>query len=223
MGSWTRHAAPPVPPDAAPDAPRRSPRMSLVRLVAATAALAAVTATLPTRAHPQPAPPLRVTRFTPAGDASPMARVSVTFDRPVAGSIDRAAVDPTAILRVEPAIRGRVEWRDPATIRLTPAAPLTPGTRYTVTVANDFRAMDGSRLAEPHRFSFRAQGPMLLGGTPVGKDAPREAHVAPNQRFELVYSAPVDLARLSALAYLEFGAACGGGGQRMVRLRATQQ
>jgi hypothetical protein len=187
------------------------------------AAAAAIAATLPSGAFGQPGTPLRVVRVTPAGDASPMARVSVTFDRPVAGSLDRGAVDPAAILSVEPAIRGRIEWRDPATIRLTPAAPLAPGTRYTVTVANDFRAMDGSRLAEPHRFSFRAQAPLLLGGTPVGKDAPRAAHVAPDQRFALVYSAPVDLARLSATAYLEFGAACGGGGRRIMRLRATQQ
>src|ERR1051325_13475 len=114
--------------------------------------------------------PLRVIRVTPAGDASPMAPITVTFDRPVAGSLDRT-VAPSGLLRVEPAVRGTVEWRDPVTLRLQPKAPLTPGATYTVTVSNSFRAMDGSALAEPHRFTFRAQGPTLLGGTPVGPNA----------------------------------------------------
>ena len=71
--------------------------------------------------------------------------------------------------RIEPAVPGRVEWRDPVTIRLRPTATLSPGTRYTVTLANSFRAMDGSALAEQYRFTFRAQGPRLLTGSPVNE------------------------------------------------------
>ncbi|MFN2567116.1 MAG: MG2 domain-containing protein [Gemmatimonadaceae bacterium] len=177
-------------------------------------------AALPAVALTQAPAPLRVVRVTPSGDASPLAAISVTFDRPVAGSLDRI-VDPATILRVEPAVAGKAEWRDPMTIRLNPAAALAPGAQYTVTVANNFRAMDGSALAEPHRFTFRARGPMLLAGLPVNVEGERARHVAPNQRFQLVYSAPVDLAKLSAAAYLEFGAACGG--ERIVRLTATAQ
>ncbi|HUF27256.1 MAG TPA: MG2 domain-containing protein [Gemmatimonadaceae bacterium] len=182
--------------------------------------LAALVAALPADISAQNPAPLRVIRVTPAGDASPTSRISVTFDRPIAGSLDRT-VDPATVLRIDPAVPGKLEWRDPVTIRLTPSAPLTPGARYTVTVANDFRAMDGSRLAEPHRFTFRAQGPTLLTGSPVAADIQRARHVAPNQRFELVYSAPVDLAKLTAAAYLEFSAGCGGA--RIVRLRAAGQ
>ena len=191
--------------------------MPFARFLLAIAALVAAT---PAHVLAQRPAPLRVIRVSPSADASPSARISVTFDRPVAGSLDRT-VDPKSILSIEPALEGTVEWRDPVTIRFTPAAPLTPGSRYTVTVAASFRAMDGSRLAEPHRFSFRAQGPVLLTGTPVAPDAERAHHIVPDQRFELVYSAPVDLARLSSAAYLEFTAACGG--QKIVRLRATAQ
>src|SRR5688572_18400992 len=178
-----------------------------------------VLATAPADTLAQRVTPLRVTRTTPSGDAIPTAEISVTFDRPVAGSLDRT-VDATSIFRIEPAVRGRVEWRDPVTIRLRPSEALAPGARYTVTVANTFRAMDGSALAEPYRFTFRVQGPRLLTGSPVGPDA-HALHVAPNQHFELVYSAPIDLTKLSSAAYVELSAACGG--QRITRLRATSQ
>jgi uncharacterized protein YfaS (alpha-2-macroglobulin family) len=194
--------------------------MSRSRCILALAAL--VLASLPALGHAQTPAPLRVVRVTPDGDASPMAAITVTFDRPVAGSLDRS-VDASTVLRVEPAVGGKPEWRDPMTIRLTPSPALTPGARYTVTVANGFRAIDGSALAEPHRFTFRVQGPTLIGGLPVspeGRPRPPE-HITPRQRFTLVYSAPVDLARLSSAAYLEFRADCSP--QRIIRLQATTQ
>ena len=194
-----------------PGKPMLSARLALAFAVLATCVAA--------DAHAQTPSPLRVIRSTPTGSAVPTAEITVTFDRPVAGSLDRS-VDATSIFRIEPAVRGRLEWRDPVTIRLRPNDALTAGTRYTVTVANTFRAMDGSALAEPYRFTFRAQGPLLLAGNPVGADE-RALHVTPNQRFELVYTRPVDLAKLSTAAYVELSAACGG--QRIVRLRATDQ
>jgi len=190
--------------------------MSSARLALALAVLATCVAA---DTHAQSPSPLRVIRSSPTGNAVPTAEITVTFDRPVAGSLDRT-VDAAAIFRIEPAVRGRLEWRDPVTIRLRPNDALTAGTRYTVTVANTFRAMDGSALAEPYQFTFRAQGPVLLTGTPVGADQ-HALHVTPDQRFALVYSRSVDLAKLSTAAYVELSAACGG--QRIVRLRAAEQ
>jgi uncharacterized protein YfaS (alpha-2-macroglobulin family) len=163
---------------------------------------------------------LRVIRVAPTGDAGPLQQISVTFDRPVAGSLDQS-VDPATIFRIEPAVRGRLEWRDPVTIRLTPAAPLTPGAQYTVTLSNGFHAMDGSALSEPYRFTFRAHGPLLLTGSPVAPGGAIGGHVAPNQRFALVYSSAVDLATLSGTAYVELSATCGG--QNVIRLEALSQ
>src|SRR5687768_9172532 len=93
----------------------------------------------------EPGSPLRVLRSAPSHDAAPTAAITVTFDRPVAGSLDRT-VDPRPILTIEPAVAGRAEWRDPVTLRFRPSAPLTPGAGYRVAVSDRFEAMDGSRL-----------------------------------------------------------------------------
>jgi alpha-2-macroglobulin len=162
--------------------------------------------------------PLRVVRTTPTGDGSPATAVTVMFDRPVAGSLERS-VDPARVMRVEPAIAGRFEWRDPVTLRWVPAAALPADARITITVGTDFTAMDGTRLAEPHRFAFRVRGPLLLLTRPVSRGA-----VTPNlrrdQRFELVYSEPVDAARFAESAMIEMSAACT---PRMVRVRVEDQ
>src|ERR1043166_1771649 len=97
--------------------------------------------------------PLRVLRVTPEERAPATTTISVTFDRPVAGALD-ASVDPARIFTISPAVAGRLEWRDPITLRLTPAAPLNPATEYTVTGSNDFAAMDGSKLEQPSTFTF---------------------------------------------------------------------
>ena len=164
---------------------------------------------------------LRVIRTTPSSSTGPMSTITVTFDRPVAGSLDRT-VDPASILRVVPPVRGRIEWSDPVTIRLTPATRLSPATTYTVEVAPSFRAMDGGALAEAYRFTFRVQGPTALAGSPVGERqywGDIASHILPDQHFDVVYSAPVDLRALSAGAFLEFDAACAGA-RRIVRLTA---
>ena len=90
----------------------------------------------------------------------------MTFDRPVAGSLDRT-VDPKSVFRISPGAPGRLEWRDLVTIRLIPDKPLKSGTSYTVTIANSFEAMDGSRLEAPFRFSFSVTGPKALTGLPT--------------------------------------------------------
>ncbi|MEP6572188.1 MAG: Ig-like domain-containing protein [Gemmatimonadota bacterium] len=167
------------------------------------------------------APPstLLVLRSSPDGQAGPTAQITVTFDRPVAGSLDRS-VDPGTILRVNPSVEGKLEWRDPVTIRLRPANPLKPGSTYTVTVANNFAAMDGSRLAAPYQFTFTVTGPRLLTGNPVS-EGDHPAYLGASQKFELVYSAPLELSSAAAVAYLEFSNACSAPGT--VRLKPVSQ
>jgi uncharacterized protein YfaS (alpha-2-macroglobulin family) len=154
----------------------------------------------------EPGTDLRVLRVTPAGDASPTTVVTVMFDRPVAGSLDRS-VDPRAVLSLAPAVPGVVDWRDPVTLRFRPAAPLTPNAVYTVTVANGFAAMDGSRLRGPYVFSFRVRGPRVLAGLPVGPDA-GSRYLPPDAHFDLVVDAPAESAVVAASTYLEFGPLC---------------
>ncbi|MGD8697718.1 MAG: MG2 domain-containing protein [Gemmatimonadales bacterium] len=160
-------------------------------------------------------PSLRVLRATPQGSVEWVDEVRITFDRPVAASLGQS-VDPHAVVSIEPPVEGALEWRDPVTIRLTPAAPLTPATEYRITIANTFRAMDGARLAEPFVFSFRVSGPRVLAGLPVGEHnqppTPIARYIRPEEEFELLLTAPppdelVEL--LAATAHLTFDRSCG--------------
>src|SRR5712691_7755383 len=163
--------------------------------------------------------PLKILRTAPTDEAAPTSVVTVTFDRPVAGSLDRT-VDPKSILTIAPAVKGRLEWRDPVTIRFTPAAPLASNIEYTVTIASTFAAMDGSRLEAPYRFTFHVRGPRLLTGSPVSRQR-HPKFITPTTRFELLYSAPVDLDRLGTTAHLEFNESCAG--RRLIRLKPVDQ
>jgi alpha-2-macroglobulin len=183
---------------------------SLVIQVTLVAALALIS---------DPVGELAVLRVTPAGEASPTATITVTFDRPVAGSLDRT-VDPRAILAIAPAVAGTTDWRDPVTLRFRPAAPLRPNTSYTVTVANAFAAMDGSRLPRPHAFTFRVRGPRVLAGSPVGPNGGAR-FLPPDVRFDLVVDAPADSATVSRAAYIEFDKLCATPGA--VRLALESQ
>lgn len=162
---------------------------------------------------------LQVLSTSPSGEAPLTAPIVVIFDRPVAGSLDRS-IDPSGLLTIVPKTPGHVEWRDPVTLRFRPSAPLTPGQSYTVTVANTFAAMDGSRMEAPHEFRFTVLGPGLLTGLPVNQsESPR--FLAPDATFELVFSAPHDRQALRGLAYLDFGKNCGRSG--IIRLDVTEQ
>lgn len=163
-----------------------------------------------------PGDSLRVLRASPANDAGPASVITVSFDRPVAGSLDRS-IDPGEIFSITPSVAGKLEWRDPITIRLTPTSLLVPGTSYTVTVAPTFEAMDGSRLDGPFQYSFRVRGPEVLT-TSVSRG--NSGFLPPSARFSLVVSAPVEPAVVERAVFLEFDATCPA---RTVRLRVSGQ
>lgn len=150
---------------------------------------------------------LRVLRHTPGDTASPGNLVTVIFDRPVAGRLD-ATVDAARLFRIEPAVPGRVAWRDPITIRFVPDEPLTPGDSFTVMIDNQFEALDGTRLEKPYSFAFRVPGPRLLARSFAGESSTYPHQLPLDGKVELVYSAPVNLDFLRLGARLEL-AGCG--------------
>jgi hypothetical protein len=158
------------------------------------------------------APPgqLTVLRVHPtaATEAPSNPEVTVTFDRPVAGGLD-GAVDPKTFFRITPAVAGRLEWRDPITVRFVPTAPLTPGTTYTVTVLNNFEAMDGTRLRAPFTFTFDAAPARIIAGSPIGGyEAAR--FIAPRPVIRLLLSAPGDPRMLAQNSFIVMSPQCGG-------------
>jgi len=169
-------------------------RLRCVAVVAALPLLAPVTL-LPAQ------DPIRVVRHAPVDTARTGDVITISFDRPVVGSLDRTP-DPARIVRVEPAIPVRVQWRDPTTLRIIPNEPLTPGGRYRVTVSNDFTAIDGGRLQAPYEFTLLTRGPRLLTSVPTLY--PHYANsLTPNGTLQLVYSAPIDSAVFQRTARIE--------------------
>src|SRR5215467_5690747 len=151
---------------------------------------------------------LRVLSHTPT-TASPSSIVTVTFDRPIAGAMD--TLPPSRVFRIAPDIAGTLTWRDPTTIRFVPSKPLQPGTEYTVTIDTSARAVDGSRLGAPFHFSYRVTGPQLLLRSFDRFVGFLKDTLAPDGRIELLYSAPVDLARLAGAMRIELTGCPGAG------------
>ena len=108
---------------------RRAARRWFIAFVATVAAFSISMLAAPLDAQQQ----LRVINRTPADSATPGSFISVTFDRPVAGSLDNA-VDARTVMRFTPSVAGTVSWRDPVTVRFIPTAPLRPGSSLTVTI-----------------------------------------------------------------------------------------
>jgi len=164
---------------------------------------------------------LKVLKALPSGDAGPLAVISVSFDRPIAASLEGVTADPAKILRIVPAVPGRAEWRDPVTLRFTPSRPLTAGTNYTVTIDTSFTSMDGARLAAPYRFEFRVRGAKVLATLPIGRGMQPE-YLVPLDTFQMVVSQAVTPTVVVQWSHIETDRSCTGG-TRAVKLRVIDQ
>ena len=158
--------------------------------------------------------PLRVLRVSPDREGEATDAITVTFDRPIASGLD-ASVDPRLVFSIEPRVEGRVEWRDPVTIRFAPVAALAAGATYTVTIAATFQALDGSRLERPYRFTFRVRGPQVQDVSPYDGSQ----WLTPNTRFKLLLGGPADVALLESSLRLD-ASACGRG---EIRVKVQRQ
>ncbi len=164
------------------------------RLVAATAAFLVVTIAGGAQ------DPLRVLNHMPRDVARPTEVITITFDRPVVGTLEHA-VDPSRIVHIAPDVQMRVEWRDPSTIRIIPLELLTPGNHYDITIDTGFGAFDGSRLAAPEHFALSVRGAALEGTLPY-LNTNGEAQLDPTGRMLLAFSAPVADSTLSSAVKL---------------------
>jgi alpha-2-macroglobulin len=166
---------------------------------------------------------LTVIRVHPAGAADPRTEITVTFDRPVSGGLD-AIVDPASVFRIEPAIAGRLEWRDPVTLRFVPATPLQPGASYVVTVSRDFQAMDGSSLRQPYTFAVHVAPARVLAGSPIGAHQ-KPLFIPPQPVLSVLLSATAEPRLIAERSWIAMDAACGGARVRLdpVRIRPVAE
>ena len=152
-------------------------------------------------------------RFLPSGLASPSDSLVIAFDHPVAPKLDRS-VDPAGVVRVEPLVRTAAYWRDPSTIVVRFAEPLSFGARYSVRIAPTLQSADGSRLAAGQERELRVRKPGLLRFLPSGGQQNPDAL----QRPWMVYEAPVPLGALAARFVTQGSNSCPAG--NTIRLRA---
>ncbi len=146
--------------------------------------------------------PLRVLEFRPGASAAPGDVFTITFDRPVAGMIEQT-FDPARVVTIVPDIPLRVEWRDPATIRVAPLTLLSAGREYVLQVDTTFAAVDGARLDAPAQFRIRVHGPRLMASIPrfvAARDAPT---LTPDGQLRFAYSAPIDSAAFGRVVRVE--------------------
>jgi hypothetical protein len=103
--------------------------------------------------------------------------ITISFDRPVAGSLERTP-DLSASCASSQRSTVRTQWRDPTTLRIVPREPPTPDVCYRITIANDFAAMDGGRLDAPYVFTITTRGPAILASIPTLTPSVRADHRA---------------------------------------------
>jgi uncharacterized protein YfaS (alpha-2-macroglobulin family) len=165
--------------------------------------------------------PLHVLEHMPREATKPVDIITITFDRPVVGTLEHA-VDPSRFVRISPEVEMRIEWRDPSTIRIVPLEPLIPGNRYNVTVDTGFGAFDGSRLAAPEHFTLLVRGAALEASVPQLSPT-WETALGPTGRVLLAFSAPVSDSMLSDAVKLVTRADKNCGASRTVAYRVERQ
>ena len=170
-----------------------------MRLVCCLAVVLAPLSPLVARAPAQQ--PIRVVRHSPVDTARSGDVITISFDRPVVGSLDRTP-DPTRIVTVRPSLDAEMQWRDPTTIRIIPRTPLAPSRRYRFTLSNEFTAIDGGHLEAPYEFTLLTRGPRVLASMPSLRPV-YPVSLDPSGALKLVYSAPVDSLLVARTARIE--------------------
>ena len=193
--------------------------MRLSGLTAVAAVLVPLTSTL-TPAEARAQQPIRILRHAPFDTVRSGRVITISFDRPVAGSVDQAP-DAKKLVRLDPPFKAQVQWRDPVTLRIIPNETLRPGRRYHITVRKGLTATDGGRLADAYEFTLRTAGPALVTSNP-SLSSFEPATLDPLGRLKLVYSAPVDSATVARIARLELMPSVGCPSEA-IRYRVTSQ
>ena len=143
---------------------------------------------------------LGVRQVFPEGELRPSSSITITFSRPLAGTLERLR-DPSTIVRIVPALPARVEWRDPGTLRIIPDEPLQPGTRLSLHI-DSLTAPDGTRLNAPWARELRVRQPTIVGSHPFLRPGYPTA-LDPTGRILLRMNGAIDTAVMARSARLE--------------------
>ncbi|WP_373048020.1 MG2 domain-containing protein [Vulgatibacter sp.] len=103
---------------------------------------------------------LAVVVARPQGEAEGSFHPTITFSRPIVAlqEVDGQQLQPA---QIAPAVAGTWKWLGSTTAEFVPASQLPYATTFEVTVPAGLRALDGSTLGEPYRFSFSTPRPVV--------------------------------------------------------------
>src|SRR5688572_3892681 len=129
------------------------------RLVLSTlAALAVLTALLIWRGDQVGVRVVRVTPGEAATHVPTRTTIEIMFDQLMGGSGETETGLP---LSLTPPVSGTVRWQEKSLI-FSPAAPLTPDTLYTITLASDLESQQGRPVQGLSSWQFRTRPLELL-------------------------------------------------------------
>ncbi|MCL4819425.1 MAG: Ig-like domain-containing protein [Vicinamibacteria bacterium] len=136
------------------------------------------TSLLPPAARPAPAPAaaaLKVELATPQGEVERAANLSVTFSQPMiaVASLDAVAAEQVPV-KLSPQPPGKWRWVGTRTLLFEPEGGFPQATSYAAEVPAGTKALDGTTLARPYRFTFGTPPPKLRSSQPRGTGEPRQ-------------------------------------------------
>lgn len=108
-----------------------------------------------------PVPPtVQVVDYGPTGQvAGELTHIKVRFSRPMGFFEQSEAQTPTTLLRITPAIAGRLYWMAPDLLAFESDAPLPAATAFDVELRPSLAGADGAKVENPPRWRFETARP----------------------------------------------------------------
>ncbi|HEY5959727.1 MAG TPA: MG2 domain-containing protein, partial [Polyangiaceae bacterium] len=123
----------------------------------------------------------------PTGDAAPESELQILFSRPLRALTTIEDAAPPSI-QMRPAVPGSWRWLGTQALVFSPAQQRLPfGTAIDVEVPATTRALDGTTLGQPHRFTLRTPPPKVER-VHTDEDA---THLRAHSRFAFAFDQPV--------------------------------
>ncbi|MEN6525561.1 MAG: MG2 domain-containing protein [Candidatus Polarisedimenticolia bacterium] len=140
---------------------------------------------------------MKVVAARPTGQVRGKAQIAIVFSKPMVALSDaEAAAAQGEPARIVPDLAGEWRWIGSATLEFAPKARLPRATAFTVEVPAGLKALDGSVLRAPYRFTFNTARPEITDISP----STGFPWLAPDQTFRVSANQPLrDLARHARL------------------------
>ncbi len=142
-----------------------------------------------TSLHAQQA--VQIVSATPKGKTGSLAeaqRIVVTFNQPMVALKGLSEPMSSGPFVIVPNVAGTFRWLGTSSIEFQPSAPLTPATKFTVTIPAGLKAVSNATLAQPYSWTFETPRPSVMQTWPENE----AQHIHPEAEILLRFSLPVN-------------------------------